>query len=75
MTQTMSHTAETVTVQTDDGDYLGEVALDLNGDPGVIDLSLTDEEGTRAALSLSIAEVEQLIAKLAVKVAQARMAA
>lgn len=72
MTQTMSR-SETLTIQADDGDYLGEIALDLSDD--IIDLDMVDEEGTRVALGLSIAEAEQLIAKLAVKVAQARMAA
>lgn len=75
MTQTMNHTAETLAIQTDDGDYLGEIELDLVADESVVTLKLTDEDGTRAGLALSIAEVEQLIAKLAVKVAQARMAA
>lgn len=75
MTQTMNHTAETLTIQTDDGDYLGEIELDLVADESVVTLKLTDEDGTRAGLALSIGEVEQLIAKLAVKVAQARMAA
>lgn len=74
MTQTMS-TAEILPIQTDDGDYLGEIELDLVADESVVTLKLTDEDGTRAGLALSIVEVEQLIAKLAVKVAQARMAA
>lgn len=73
MTQTMS-TAEILPIQTDDGDYLGEIELDLVADESVVTLKLTDEDGA-ASVALSIDEVERLIAKLAVKVAQARMAA
>jgi hypothetical protein len=52
---------------------IGRVTLDL-ADDGGITVELTDEDGTSVELPLSLSETEALIAKLAVKVAQARMA-
>ncbi len=72
MTQTMSHTAETLPIQSDDGSYLGEIALDLEDDT-ITTVAVSDEDGATITLGLSIDEVEALIAKLAVKAAQIRM--
>lgn len=72
MTQTMS-TYEILPISDADGGQLGTVALDLDED-GYISLTVADEE-TEVGLGLTVAEAEALIAKLAVKVAQARMRA
>jgi hypothetical protein len=56
----------------EDGSELGSVELELGSD-SFISVTMTDEDGS-AALLLDISEAETLIAKLAVKVAQARMA-
>ena len=63
---------DTITITSDAG-YLGEISLDVDH-AGYISLDATDEEGTHVGLGLDLDEAEQLIAKLAVKVAQARMA-
>lgn len=72
MTQTMSHTAETLTIKADDGAYLGAITLDVSDD--IIDLAVADEDGATVILGLSTAEAMQLIAELSVKVAQVRAA-
>lgn len=72
MTQTMA-TYEVLPITDARGGQLGTVALDLDED-GYINLTVADED-TEVAMGLTVTEVEQLIAKLAVKVAQARMRA
>ena len=71
MTQTMSTTYELLQIEDGAGGNLGSIALDVEDD--LISLTMYDESGT-VLLGLSVAEAEALIAKLAVKVAQARMA-
>jgi len=71
MTQTMNTTYELLQIEDGAGGELGSIALDVEDD--LISLTVDDESGT-VLLGLSITEAEQLIAKLAVKVAQARMA-
>lgn len=65
---------ETVTIQHADRDEQ-RISLDLDYDGSICMEVADDEEATMIPIRMSTTEVERLIAKLSVKLAQSRMAA